>query len=108
MSQVLSSSASIAVKLVGTEVAQARRERGWSVESLARRAGVSPVTVRHVEHGSPSVAIGTVFELAVLTGVPLFARDAAELPKMLATSRDRLALLPKRVREPVRRASDDF
>jgi hypothetical protein len=40
-----------------------------------------------------------VFELAVLTGVPLFTPSADELPKRLATSRDRLALLPKRVRK---------
>lgn len=57
------------------------------------------MTARAVEHGSPSVSVGTVFELAVLTGVPLFTPSADELPKRLATSRDRLALLPKRVRK---------
>lgn len=100
MARVLSTTASLAVQLLGTEIAQARRERRWTVEDLAKRAGVSPVTARAVEHGSPSVSVGTVFEMAALTGVPLFTLGTDELPRRLATSRDRLALLPKRVREP--------
>jgi transcriptional regulator with XRE-family HTH domain len=108
MACVLSRQASIAVKLLGSEIAQARRERRWSQEGLARRAGISPVTVRAVEHGSPSVAIGTVLELAVLTGVPLFSQETADLPRQLANSRDRLNLLPKRVRAPARPVNDDF
>ena len=108
MARVLSRQAQTAVKLIGTEIAQARRERRWSVEGLAQRAGVSPVTVRAVEHGSPTVAVGTVFELAVLTGVPLFVSEAAELRRQLAVSRDRLALLPKRVHEAAREISDAF
>ena len=99
MARVLSTHAHLAVQLLGTEIAQGRRERRLSVEDLARRAGVSPVTARAVEHGSPSVSVGTVFELAVLTGVPLFTLDADELSLRLVASRDRLALLPKRVRQ---------
>jgi transcriptional regulator with XRE-family HTH domain len=108
MARTLSGPAQIAVSLLGTEIAQARRERGWSVEGLAERAGVSPVTARAVEKGLPSVAVGTVFELAVLTGVPLFTLGTADLPKQLANSRDRLALLPKRVRERSGQVSDAF
>ncbi|MGC8628417.1 MAG: helix-turn-helix transcriptional regulator [Acidimicrobiales bacterium] len=108
MAVVISRPASVAVKIIGSEIAQGRRERRWSQEGLAERAGVSPVTVRAVEHGSPSVAVGTVFELAVLTGVPLFGPDKVDLPKQLATSRDRLSLLPKRVRELSNQASDAF
>jgi transcriptional regulator with XRE-family HTH domain len=108
MARVLSRRASTAVKILGSEIAQARRERRWPQGELAVRAGVSPVTVRAVEHGSPSVAIGTVLELAVLTGVPLFSQDATDLPRQLANSRDRLSLLPKRVRVPARPVNDDF
>lgn len=99
MARVMSSSASIALKLLGSEIAQARRERRWSVEGLAGRAGVSALTVRRTERGAPSVAVGTVFELAALTGVPLFVADPSDLPKALAASRDRLALLARRVHE---------
>jgi transcriptional regulator with XRE-family HTH domain len=98
----------MALKLIGSEIAQARRERRWSVEGLAERAGVTPVTVRRAERGAPTVAIGTVFELAVLTGVPLFTTDPVALPKALASSRDRLALLPQRVHEAPRLVDDDF
>ena len=108
MARVLSRQASTAVKLLGSEIAQARRERRWSQEGLAERAGVSPVTVRAIEHGLPSVAIGTVLELAVLTGVPLFSQDTADLPRQLANSRDRLSLLPRRVRASARPVNDDF
>ncbi len=108
MARVLSRPASIALQLMGTQIAQARRERGWSIDNLAARAGASPVTVRAVEHGAPGVAIGTVFELAVLTGVPLFVIEQKDLPNQLAASRDRLSLLPKRVHDRERPVHDDF
>jgi transcriptional regulator with XRE-family HTH domain len=108
MARVTSGPASIALKLIGSEIAQSRRERRWSVEGLAERAGVTPVTVRRAERGAPTVAVGTVFELAALTGVPLFTTDPVALPKVLATSRDRLALLPQRVHEPRRVVDDAF
>jgi transcriptional regulator with XRE-family HTH domain len=108
MARVISSPASIAIKLLGSEIAQARRERHWSLEGLAERAGVTPLTVRRAERGAPSVAVGTVFELAALTGVPLFVADPADLPKALAASRDRLALLPRRVHQSIGAVSDDF
>ena len=97
------------LRLLGTEIAQGRRELRWSIESLAKRAGVSEATARKVERGDPSVAIGTVIEMAALTGVALFSPDPRELELGLQRSQDRLALLPRRVRErrlpPV---NDDF
>jgi transcriptional regulator with XRE-family HTH domain len=104
----VSRSARLAAQLLGTEIAQGRRERRWTVEQLAQRCGVSPTTVRKVERGDSGVAVGTVFELAVLTSVPLFSDKPDELSGLLVTSRDRLALLPKRVREPRRPVNDDF
>ena len=55
----------------------ARVERRWTVAESAERVGVSPVTIRKVETGNPSVAPGTAPEAAVLVGVTLFhpARD---------------------------------
>ena len=98
----------LAAEVLGQQVAQGRRARGWTAAELAERVGVHPVTVAKIESGAPSVALGTAFEAAVLCGVPLFSRDDAALAAEAQHGRDLLALLPSRVRareEPVR---DDF
>jgi transcriptional regulator with XRE-family HTH domain len=87
-----------ATRLLGHHIRLARKQRRWTVVELAERVGVSPVTMRRVETGEPGVAIGTVFEAALLVGVPLFhadpARRAAELDRVKA----HLALLPASIR----------
>jgi len=97
-----------AAKVLGLELARARRERRWTAKELAERAGISLVTLRKVERGDPSVALGTFFDVAVLLGVPLFNVDRSELPALVARGQERLALLPARVREPVGPVRDDF
>lgn len=95
-----------AVRLLGLQIAVARRERRMGVAELARRAGTSEPTVRKVERGDTQVSIGIAFELATVLGVALFdpAPDArASEERRLA---DRLTLLPRRVRTP--RIDDDF
>lgn len=89
-----------AAAVLGTEIARARRARKMTAHDLAERAGVSRITVRAAEAGRPTVALGTVFELATLVGVPLFGGDPMEMRGLLERSRDRLALLPARVRTP--------
>jgi transcriptional regulator with XRE-family HTH domain len=96
-----------AASVLGVEIARARRERRLTIDELAERAGVSRITVRAVEAGTPTVAIGTVFELATLLGIDLFGAPA-QLPELLARGRDRLALLPARVRESSAAVVDDF
>ena len=98
----------LAAEVLGQQVAQGRRARGWTAADLAERVGVHPVTVAKIERGAPSVALGTALEAAVLCGVPLFSRDDAALAAEAQHGRALLALLPSRVRareEPVR---DDF
>ncbi|MBC7551312.1 MAG: helix-turn-helix domain-containing protein [Cellulomonas sp.] len=90
-----------AVPALGSLVAAARREQRWTVADLAERAGVAPATVRAVERGAPTVAIGVVFELATLLGVPLFGVAARDLGNVRAVTADRLSLLPQRVRNRV-------
>jgi len=97
-----------AARLLGLEIARARRERRWTINELAERAGISRATVHSVEVGTPSVAIGTVFELATLLGLDLFGAVPSQLPELVARARDRLALLPARVREPAGQVDDDF
>lgn len=64
--------------------------------------------MRAVEAGTPTVAVGTVFELATILGVDLFGVPGAELPQLIARGRDRLALLPARVRRPSTPVHDNF
>lgn len=97
-----------AAKILGLEVARARRERRWTVANLADRAGISGFTLRKVERGDPSVALGTAFEVATLLGVKLFGAGPAELSALVDRGRDRLALLPARIREPAGEIHDDF
>lgn len=88
-----------AAEVLGLQVAQARRERRWTLEDLAERAGVTPFTVRKVERGDPTVALGTAFEVAWLVGVPVFGtEDRTTMAGLVRQGRDRLALLQTRVR----------
>ncbi len=95
-----------AVNVLGQLVASERRLQRRTAADLAERAGISRDTLYRVERGDPSVAVGTVLEVLVLLGVPLFGRDAAGLAREVARGRGFLALLPERVRatEP----DDDF
>jgi len=90
-----------ALTILGAQIVAGRRERRWTAEELADRAGISPRTLRNVERGTPSVSIGIVFELAVLVRVPLYGASDTELRDVRIRATDRLAILPKRVRERV-------
>jgi transcriptional regulator with XRE-family HTH domain len=97
-----------AVRVLGLEVAHARRARRWTEAQLAERVGISAVTLRNIERGTPTVGIGTVFEAATILGIDLFGADRDGLRSMVERGRDRLALLPARVREPADPVRDDF
>ncbi|GAB95439.1 transcriptional regulator with XRE-family HTH domain [Kineosphaera limosa] len=96
-----------ALQLLGVLVAQGRRRRAWTQVELAERAGVSPPTIAKIENGDPGVAIGTAFEAAVLVGVDLFDVPPDSLSEHVENQRNRLALLPARVRTTVA-FDDDF
>lgn len=102
----LSPPAREAARLLGQQVRLGRRERRWTVQDLAERVGVTEVTVRKVERGDPTVALGTAFEAAALVGVPLYD-DSRRRELEVERVAGRLAVLPAAVR---RRASidDDF
>ena len=95
-----------AVRLLGSLVAEGRRERRWTLAELAERVGASETTVRKIERGDPTVELGTVFEAAALTGVVLFDDDATALARESELVNARLAVLPQRVRS--RAVDDDF
>lgn len=90
-------------------IGQGRSPRGPGGHRVrAERAGISRVTLRNVERGAPTVALGIYLELAVLVGLNLFGTDRAGLEDLADRSRDRLALLPERVRQSSRPVRDDF
>lgn len=93
-----------AASLLAQRVRLARRERRWTVEHLAERVGVSPVTIRKVERGDLTVALGTAFEAAAVTGVTLFDDDSGRRASESHRMTTGLALLPTAVR---RAAVDD-
>ena len=97
-----------ASQLLGLEVARARKERRWTAAELSERAGITAVTLRKVERGDPTVALGTVFEVATLVGVQLFCVERDALPDLIVRVQNRLALLPTRVRESSDIVHDDF
>jgi transcriptional regulator with XRE-family HTH domain len=88
------------LRLLGANVRLGRKQRRWTVDELAERVGVSAPTIRKIERGDPTVALGTAFEAATLVGVPLFSPDverrALEADRVAA----QLAVLPARVRRP--------
>ncbi len=75
---------------------------------LAERAGISKNTLVKVEHGDPTVALGTALDLAVLVGVPLFFDDRARLASESRRWQERAALLGQRVRQPRGEPDYDF
>lgn len=97
-----------AARLLGAQIQQGRHARHWTAAELAKRIGISRPTLSKIERGDPSVGLGAAFEAARLVGVPLFGEDRDRLRTELNRSRDRLALLPQRVRAPRDDADDDF
>ena len=94
-------------RLLGASIRLARREHRWTVQELADRVGVTRVTMHKVESGDPTVGVGAAFEAATILGVPLFHEDRARRAIEASRIEDRLAVLPKRVRQP-RMGDDDF
>ncbi len=79
-----------------------------SQSELAQRLGVSRSTVVAIEQGSPTVALGTVFEAAVIVGIPLLAEDKKDLDELAASIAAIARVLPKRGRGKTPVIDDDF
>lgn len=97
-----------AARVLGLQITAARRRRRMTAKDLADRAHIDEKTLSKVEHGDPTVGLGTVFEVAGLVGVSLFAPDPAELPSIVRRQEDRLALLPSRIVDTRPEFDNDF
>lgn len=100
--------AATAVVALGSMVAAGRRERGWTASEFAERLGVSAQTLRRLEKGSPTVAIGLMFDAALLCGVELFSTPSDQLDRLARDAQTRVALIPARVRPAPVPIDDDF
>jgi len=94
--------------LLARQIRLGRKQRRWTEQELADRAGISRATLQKIEKGELGVAIGLVFEVAVLVGVPLFDQERSSLTAYIARTDDKLALLPSTVRKPGKPVDDDF
>ncbi|MCY3997410.1 MAG: helix-turn-helix transcriptional regulator [Rhodobacter sp.] len=97
-----------ALALLGARIKLARKERRMSERDLAERIGIARSTLQKIEKGDPRVDIGFVFEAAVLVGQPLFESEATSLVPQLDRVRDKLALMPGKIKKPRTQVIDDF
>ncbi len=86
-----------AARVLGLELAAARRQQRRTAAEIAERSGITRVTLRRIERGDPDVALGLYFEVASVLGVPLFGAEGRELADLVARGERELALLPARI-----------
>ncbi len=94
--------------LLGEQIKLARKQRKWNEQTLADRAGISRTTLQKIEKGDMTCAIGLVFEVASLVGVNLFEQDKRSLTSQIEQTRDKVALLPQKIKLKRKIVKDDF
>jgi transcriptional regulator with XRE-family HTH domain len=96
------------VQLLAKMIRAGRIERKITTRDMATRAGVSRTLLQRIEEGDPNCAIGAVFEVAVIAGVPLFETDPDRIQIHRAALMEKLSLLPQHARKSKRVIHDDF
>lgn len=97
-----------ALQLLGQSIRAERIAGRMTLEQVAIRAGISQPLLRRIEKGDPGCTIGAVFEVAAIVGVPLFAEDPNAVAKLQKAGEEKLALMPKAIRQPRKVVKDDF
>jgi transcriptional regulator with XRE-family HTH domain len=97
-----------ALEVLAQMIRVGRLDRKMSAQEMADRAGISRPLLRRIENADPSCAIGSVFEVAVIAGVPLWGGDPDRLESQRSALSEKLSLLPQRARKPRRIIHDDF
>jgi transcriptional regulator with XRE-family HTH domain len=97
-----------AARILGQQLAAARRRQRRTAAEVAERAGITRVTLRRVERGDPAIALGIFFEVATVLSVPLFGAEGRDLAELAAHGERELALLPARVDVRTGEVDDDF
>ncbi|MBX9804533.1 MAG: helix-turn-helix domain-containing protein [Alphaproteobacteria bacterium] len=97
-----------AAALMGKMIRLHRRERKFTTQDLADRAGISRITLQKIEKGDMKCGIGIVFEVATLVGIKLFETEAMSIGSLDERIEDKIALLPKSIRTSKGQVKDDF
>ena len=97
-----------AALLMGEQIKLGRKQRKWTEKNLADRAGISRATLQKIENGEMNCAIGLVFEAAALVGLNLFEQDKYSLATQIEHTKDKIALLPQRIKTKAKEVDDDF
>ncbi len=97
-----------AATLLGEQIKFGRKQRNWTEQNLADRAGISRATLQKIEKGTTTCAIGLFFETAMLVGVNLFDKENSPIANKIDRTRDKIALLPLRIQANRREVDDDF
>ena len=106
--RVYSQYSKLAAQLLGKAVRLARKERRFTAQELANRAGITRVTLASIEKGDMRCEIGLVFEVASLVGIRLFDADETGIKMGINQINDKIALLPKSVYPTSKVVIDDF
>jgi len=97
-----------ALALFGQSIRAERLAGRMTAEQVAQRVGISRALLRRIETGDPGCTIGVAFEVAAIVGVPLFTEDPAALNALQKVSGEKLALMPKAIRQSRKAVKDDF
>lgn len=97
-----------AARVLGQQLAAARRRQRRTAQDVADRVGTTRVTLRRIERGDPAVALGLYFEVATILSVPLFGAEGRALAELAARGERELALLPARIDVRPVDVDDDF
>ena len=84
-----------AVSELGGKLAQARAERGWSLQQLADRSGLSPAAIHKIEKSGMTPTIASLMKIAAALGksVSYFVDESEPLRPVTHIRADERALL---------------
>jgi transcriptional regulator with XRE-family HTH domain len=97
-----------ALQLLATLIQVGRKEKKWTVQALADRAGISRGTMQRIEKGDRGCEIGTVLEVAAIVGIPLFEQEHQSLLKQITVLHDKAVFLPKKIKKQAEDVDDRF
>lgn len=107
-SQTIPARVAQALTRLGAGISYARRRRALTQKALAQKAGVTPVTLRRVEQGSPTTAIGAYFAALWAMGLEREIADIASPDRDEEGKTLERARSPQRIRPRTELLDDDF
>lgn len=97
-----------ALQRLGASISYARRRRALTQQALARKAGVTAITLRRVEQGRPTTAVGAYFAALWALGLEREIADIASPDRDEEGKTLERARAPERVRSGSQGLDDDF